>query len=100
MELSLFDPGSWLGILGSVGLTLLGYVAQRYVVPFLKVGRRQKYAEFIAAIAEEAIDELRTKYPDKEWLTHLDEAVAIVCEITGISPEIGLRAVNAAAARK
>lgn len=100
MDLALAGVDSWLGILGSIGLTLLGFVAQRYVIPFLQVGRRQKYAEFIAAIAEEAIDELRAKYPSKSWLKHLDEAVDVVVEITGISHEIGRRAVKAAAARR
>jgi hypothetical protein len=89
-----------MGIFGSLGLTLLGFVAQKYVVPFLKVGRRQKYAQYIAAIADEAIDELRIKYPEKTWLKHLDEAVDVVVEITGISHEISLRAVRAAAARR
>ena len=99
MEPILADAG-WMGILGSVALTLVGFVANKYVIPFLKIGRRQKYAEFIAAIAEEAIDELRTKYPDKGWLEHLQEAIDVVISITGIDAEIAQRAVKAAAARR
>lgn len=96
----ILSSGGWLGILGSIALTLAGFVANKYIIPFLQVGRRQKYAEFIAAIAEEAIDELRNKYPDKAWLEHLQEAIDVVIMITGISPEIAQRAVRAAASRR
>jgi len=94
------DTSSWLGLLGSIGLTLAAYLANRYVIPFLKVGKRQKYARFIAVIADELTDELRVKYPDRQWLQHLDEAVDRLAEICGVSNEIALRAVRAAAARK
>jgi len=94
------DTSSWLGLLGSIGLTLAAYLANRYVIPFLKVGKRQKYAEFIAIIADELTDELRAKYPERQWLQHLDEVVDRLAEICGVSKEIALRAVRAAAARK
>lgn len=98
---SLFSDGtSWLGILGSLGVTFLGFLAQKYIIPFLKVGKRRAYAQYIAAIADEVIDSLRARYPDKAWLKHLDEAVETLVRITGISEEIGLRAIRAAAARR
>jgi len=92
--------GSWIGVLGSVGLTVLAFLAQKYVVPFLQVGHRQKYAEYIADIADEITDEMRLKYPDKEWLQHLDEAVDQLIQICGISSDVARRAINAAASRK
>ena len=49
---------------------MVGYLAQRYVIPFLKIGKRQNYAKYISVIADELIDELRLKYPDKKWLEH------------------------------
>ncbi|PWB69059.1 hypothetical protein C3F09_10665 [candidate division GN15 bacterium] len=91
---------SWLGLLGSVGLLLASYLAKRYVIPFLQVGKRQQYAQYIAVIADEVIDELRLKYPDRQWLTHLDEAIKTLAEICGISADIAERAIRASAARK
>ena len=100
MDFSLAQSGSWLGILGSVGLLLLGHVANKYVIPYLQIGKRRQYAGLIAQIADEATDDLRAKYSDRQWLERLDEAVDVVIDILGISPEIARRAVRAAAARK
>lgn len=91
---------TWLGLLGSVGLLLASYLAKRYVIPFLQVGKRQQFAQYIAVIADEVLDELRLKYPDRQWLTHLDEAIKKLAEICGISSEIAERAIRASAARK
>ena len=91
---------SWLGVLGSVGLLLVSYVAKKYIIPYLSVGHRQKYAEFIAAIADEVTDELRSKYPEKEWLAHLDEAIDKLMEICGVTQDVAARAVKASVARK
>jgi hypothetical protein len=100
MEPILTEPNSWLGLLSSVALLIATYIAKRYVIPFLQIGKREKYALFIAAIADEMTDDLRHKYPDKEWLAHLDEAVDRLIEICGVSQEIAERAVSAASARK
>ncbi|MCH7689642.1 MAG: hypothetical protein IIA17_01180 [candidate division Zixibacteria bacterium] len=99
MESLLFEPASWFSVLGSFGLLLAGHIATRYVVPFLKVGKRQRYAELIAQLADELTDELRNKH-DKSWAKYLDEAVDKLIILLGISPEIARRAVKAAAARK
>lgn len=79
---------------------MVAFLAQKYVIPFLQVGRRQKYAEYIGVIADEITDELRLKYPDRQWLQHLDEAVDQLIQICGISADIARRAINAAASRK
>ncbi len=100
MESILSQAGSLAGLLGSVALVLATYVANKYVIPFLKVGKRQYYAQFIATIADEVTDDLRNKYPDKQWLKHLDEAVDSLIAICGIPAEIAKRAISAAAARK
>ena len=100
MESILAESNSWGGLLGSLGLMLATYLAQRYVIPFLKVGKRERYAQFIATIADEVTDALRSKYPDKEWLKHLDEAIDSLIAICGVSREIAERAVSAAASRK
>lgn len=94
------QSGSLLGLLGSVGLMFAGYVAQKYVIPFLSVGKRHRYAEYIAAIADELTDDLTGRYPDRQWLEHLDEAVDQLIAICGVGPDIARRAVRAAAARK
>jgi hypothetical protein len=100
----LMDPSTptpnLLDIVATVGLTLAGFLAQRFVIPFLKIGKRERYARFIATIAVEVIDDLRSRHPDKKWLEHLDEAVAMVAQICGISPEIARRAINAASVRQ
>jgi hypothetical protein len=87
-------------MLGTIGLTLAGYLANKYVIPFLKVGQREKYAEYIAVIADEVTDELRLKYPQKQWLSHLDEAIDRLVSICGINTDIAGRAIRASAARK
>ncbi len=97
------DPNtapSFTNVAVTVGLALAGFLAQRFVIPFLKVGKRERYAQFIATIAAEVIDELRAKHPDRKWLEHLEEAVETVAAICGVSPEIARRAVNAASARQ
>jgi hypothetical protein len=100
METMTTNSGSWLGLLGSVGFVLASYVVKRYIIPFLQIGKRQQYAQFVTVIADEVIDELRQKYPDREWLTHLEEAVTKLAGICGVSTEIAERAVRASAARK
>jgi len=100
LQAILGDTSSWLGLLSTVGLTLLTYLANKYLIPFLQVGRRQHYAEYIAAIADDVTDDLRLKYSDNVSLTHLDDAVDSLIDICGISTDIARRAVNAAAARK
>jgi len=91
---------SWTGLLGTIGLTLAGYFARRYIIPFLPVGQRHLYAEYIARIADDLTDELRARYPQKQWLAHLDEAIERLIVIVGVSPEIARRAIRASAARK
>jgi len=98
---SLFgQTGSWLGLLGAIGLLATGHLVRKYVIPFLSVGQRQKYAAYIATIADDVTDELRTKYPDKKWLAHIDEAVDRLIEICSVSRDIAYRAVRAAVARR
>lgn len=100
MDFGFIQAGSLLGLVSSVGLALATYLANKYVIPFLAVGRRQRYAEHIATIADELTDELRTKYPERSWLEHLDEVIDRLIDICNIRPEIARRALRAAAARK
>ena len=100
MDSIAISGSSWLGLLGSLGLMLASYLAKRYVIPFLQVGKRQQFAQYITVIADEVLDELRLKYPDRQWLTHLDEAIRKLAEICGIAPDIAERAIRASAARK
>ena len=100
METVFLNTGSWLGLLGSVVLIAVSHVVKKCVLPFLSVGERHKYATYIATIADEVTDSLRTKYPEKKWLAHLDEAVDRLIEICGVSRDIAYRAVQAAIARK
>lgn len=98
--MELLNISSWLGLLGSVGLMLAGHLANKYVIPFLQVGKRKHYAEYIAALADDITDDLKGKYPETEWLKHLDEAIDTLIAVCGISSEIASRAINAAASRK
>lgn len=93
------QSGSAFGILGSIGLLVGGWFTRKHVLPFLKVGKREKYARWIATIADDLTNELRAKYPDRKWINHLDEVVDRLIEMCGISSEIAWRAVRAASAR-
>lgn len=98
---SFFSGGtSWLGLLGSAGMLLFGHVANKYIIPFLKIGKRKHYAQYISTIADEITDDLRTKHPQKEWLKHLDSAVDMLISICEISPQIARRAISASVNRK
>lgn len=98
--MELLNGSSWLGLLGSVGLMLAGHLANKYVIPFLQVGKRKHYAEYIAVLADDITDDLKGKYPEREWLKHLDEAIDTLIAVCGISTEIASRAISAAASRK
>ena len=87
-------------MLGSVAMLLIGYLARKYIIPFLKVGKRRRYAEYIALIADEVTDELRAKYPDVHWVRYLDEAVDQLAAICEVSTDIARRAVIASTGRK
>ena len=99
MEAFLLQPSSWLGVLGSFAVLLAGHIATKYVIPFLSVGKRHRYAELIAMLADEITDELKSKY-DEDWTNYLDQAVDKLIMILGIDPDVARRAINAAAARK
>jgi len=99
MESMLLNPTSWLGVLGSLAVLLAGHIATKYVIPFLSVGKRQRYAELIAMLADEITDELQAKY-EKDWTRYLDQAIDKLISILGIDAEVARRAINAAAARK
>ena len=100
MESLFSNSGSLFNLLGSIGIIVAGHLANKYILPFLKIGKRRQYAEYIAVIASEVTDDLRQKYPDKSWLKHLDEAVDSLIAICDVSPAVARRAVNAAAGRK
>jgi len=87
------------GIWSAVGL-LITYLAKKYLVPFLQVEKRRRYAIWIAAIADEVTDDLRAQFPGEKWLERLDEVVDQIMEICGIEKDIAQRAIRAAAARK
>ena len=84
MESLFSEPTSWLGMLGSVGILLVGHVANKYIIPFLKIGKRKQYAQYIATIADEITDDLKNKYPEKDWFKHLDSAKETIIVIGDI----------------
>ncbi|MBN2227093.1 MAG: hypothetical protein JW763_06980 [candidate division Zixibacteria bacterium] len=90
----------WLGGFGAVFMAVISVLAKRYLLPLLEIERRRRYATYIAAIADDVTDDLVQRYPDKEWLAYLDEAVDKIMEICEISPEVAERAAQAALARK
>ena len=88
------------GAVGSVVMLIVGWVAKRYLVPFLQVAKRRQYALYISAIADDVTDDLRAKYPDKEWANQLDQAVDKIMDICNINRTIASRAAKAAVGRK
>ena len=100
MEKLFTEPVGWIGLLGSMALMVVGHVGRKYLLPFLSIGKRQRYAGFVAMIADEITDDLRAKYPDREWTEWLDEAVDLVVDICEVGPDVARRAISAAVARK
>ena len=100
METIFSHPDSLAGILVSMLLLYAGFIARKYVIPFLQIGRRQRYAVLVARLADEVTDDLRERYPENEWLRQLDEAVDKLIELCGVSEEVAQRAVRAAVARR
>ncbi len=92
--------GAILGGVGSAVVATAGWVSAKYLAPFLKIGKRKQFAQWIAVIADEITDELVQRYPDKKWLERLDEAVDRLAEVCQIDKSISGRAVRAAISRK
>lgn len=87
-------------LVGSAAVLVAGWLANKYIIPFLQIGKRHRYAQLIATLADDITDDLRDRYADSEWLNHLDEAVDTLIDILGIDDDIADRAIRAAAARK
>ena len=88
------------GGIGAVFMAAVAFTAKKYLLPFLEIESRRRYAAYIAAIADDVTDELVLRYPDRKWLQYLDEAVDKIIQICKIDQEVARRAVQAAAARK
>jgi len=88
------------GGLGTLFMAAVAWLAKKYLVPWLKIDSRRRYAAYIAAIADDVTDELRQRYPGKTWAVYLDEAVDKIIDICNINPDIARRAALAALARK
>ena len=88
------------GGIWSVLAFAVAYLAKKYLMPLVEVERNRRYANWIAAIADELTDDLKARYPDKRWVEELDKAVDKIMEICGINEEVAQRAIRAAATRK
>ncbi|MCP4703146.1 MAG: hypothetical protein GY865_00930 [candidate division Zixibacteria bacterium] len=102
---SLFDfiTGNIVNLAGGMGaiiMIVITWFAKKYLLPFLKIEGRRRYATYIASIADEVTDELRLKYPDKSWTVYLDEAVDKIIKICDIKPEVARRALSASISRR
>lgn len=98
-----FLTGNIIELAGGVGalvLAAIGWMAKKYLVPFLRDEGRRRYAEYIAVIADEVTDSLRQKYPGRSWAVYLDEAVDKIIDVCGIKAETARRAALAALSRK
>ena len=100
LETIFTSVAGWFGMVGTVILTLVGYIGKKYLIPYLVVAKRRQYAVWIAAIADEVTDDLRNRYPNNEWIVHLDAAVDRLIDVCDIEQKIARRAVNAAFGRK
>lgn len=85
---------------GAIFLALAAWFTRKYLVPFLQMESRRRYAKYIAAIADEVTDDLVRRYPDKSWVKYIDEAVDKIISICKIDTEVARRAVSAAISRK
>ncbi len=93
------ESSVWPG-LGSLGLLLLGWVVQKYLVPYLSTEKRKNLAEHILLMADEVTDYFILKYPKSNWSEWIDQAVEQIIQITGVDREVAVRAAKAAIARK
>ncbi len=102
---SVFDfiVGNIINLAGGVGavfMAMIIWLTKKYLVPFVRVESRRRYAAYIAAIADEVTDELRQLYPNKSWTNYLDEAVDKIIDICDVKSDIAKRAASAAFSRK
>lgn len=67
-----------LGGMDKLILLAIGTVFVPLLVKFIVVGTRERYARFLAALADEATDDLMLKYPDNKWADLADEAVDLI----------------------
>lgn len=87
-------------ILTPVVLSIASGIAAKYVIPFLQVGKRQKYAEHIATLADDITEDLMFKYPNNTWLQKLDDGVDLLIAMCNIKGVTARRAINAAVSRR
>ena len=79
---------------------LVVFIGKNYLLPFLRVERRRRYAKWIAHLADEVTDDLVSRYPNKRWMKFVDESVDKLMEICGIDKNVAGRAINSAICRK
>lgn len=85
---------------GAIFLAVVTWLTRKYLVPFLQMESRRRYAKYIAAIADEVTDDLVRKYPDESWIKYIDEGVDKIISICKIDAEVARRAASAAISRK
>ena len=76
------------------------FFGKNYLLPFLRVEKRRRYAKWIAHLADEITDDLLARYPGNKWVKFMDESVDKLMEICGISEDVAGRAINSALHRK
>jgi len=82
------------GIWSIVGVVVV-WIAKKYLVPWLKVDERKKYATYIVQIADEMIEAAMAKWPGEKWLGRVDEIIEELAKVCDISLEAAKRVVNA-----
>ena len=95
-----FISSSLLPGIGSLLLVVVGWVAQKYLVPFLATEQKKRLAEHVLLIADEVTSSLVLKYPASGWANWIDQAVEQIMQISGVSREVAMRAATAALVRK
>jgi hypothetical protein len=87
------------GFIGAL-FALIVWAAKQYLVPYLMAGKRLRYAEWIARLADDITDDLIKKHPGNDWISFANDAVDKLMDICGIEKEVADRAVNASIERK
>lgn len=99
LTLSVFTPIVDKSIIALV-LIVVGWMAKRYLVPWLDTQLKKNLAQYVLLIADELTDYYSAKYPGNKIWEFLDEAVDKLMEICGVSEGTARRALEASLGRK
>lgn len=81
------------GVWSVIGVVVV-WLAKKYLVGWLKVDKRKKYATYVVQIADEMIEAAMAKWPDEKWLAQVDKIIEDLADVCEISLEAAKRVVD------